>query len=183
MPGADPVLAAEEAKPRPAMKRYRTISWSVLLIALVCTLSCTQALWDRTDPKERVWIPSSRVSEEKMKEQGVEYTRVKTENYDGYLVERSSYQKLLDHGLLTKDEPREYPRYSVDDLRQDAGIVVWGSAQLGLLLAPIVGEVVGGGWSYGYREAWDQNYREVWDRNYMEAWHSVVLDLLPYPGE
>lgn len=96
--------------------RGRTIALMVFGSVFIPLVSggclCTQALWDRVNPNERVWMSSSRITEEELKQKGLEYEKYQftrgqpsQRGIDGYLVEKSDLQKCGDYVLLVAATP------------------------------------------------------------------------------
>lgn len=80
--------------------------WGVaLLLALACSSCCTQTLWDRIDPNERVWIPDTDITEAELIQKGVEYKKYGGDFPHGYLVKKSSMQKFSEYTILTLATP------------------------------------------------------------------------------
>ncbi|MBN1509375.1 MAG: hypothetical protein JW955_21190 [Sedimentisphaerales bacterium] len=80
------------------------------LLALSCLVSLvsggclTCALWDSIDPDERVWVPSSEVTETELAGKGVEYEK-EGDPVVGYNVEKSDLRKFGDYAALTALTP------------------------------------------------------------------------------
>jgi hypothetical protein len=74
------------------------------LVPLVSGGCLTSALWDSVDPKERVWVPSSEVSEAELARKGLEYEKVGNP-VTGYRVGKSDLQKFGDYAVLTTLTP------------------------------------------------------------------------------
>ena len=82
-----------------------------LLASLVaCTLlaapSCTtRALWENTNPHERIWIDASRTSEADLQRRGVRYEVYESQLGRGYLLDKNGWQKMKDYHLRALGTP------------------------------------------------------------------------------
>jgi hypothetical protein len=76
------------------------------LLAVLLTASCaTQKLFDDANPRERIWISAKDVSEEKLISMGVKYYKYSDEFETGYLVEKSTVQRLRDFVIRATGVP------------------------------------------------------------------------------
>lgn len=65
----------------------------------------TSKLWESNNPNERVWINADKITEDKLKQRGVEYTRYNTKQGSGYLVPKSEWRKIKDFNLCMLGTP------------------------------------------------------------------------------
>lgn len=54
----------------------------------------TQKLWDSNNPNVRAWIDADKITEDELKQRGVRYTVYSSEKLNGYLVEKSEWDKM-----------------------------------------------------------------------------------------
>jgi hypothetical protein len=71
----------------------------------VCQSCATAKLWEDTNPNERIWIDSSKITEEALKKRGVAYQVETTQWGTGYLVEKSAAEKMKDYHLRMLGAP------------------------------------------------------------------------------
>lgn len=79
-----------------------------LLIAgtLFAAPSCTtQALWENTNPNERIWIDANRTSEADLQRRGVRYEVYESQIGRGYLLDKTCWQKMKDYHLRALGTP------------------------------------------------------------------------------
>jgi hypothetical protein len=75
---------------------------AVLLICQSCSTSkkpewlgyTTQKLWDSNNPNARIWIDADKITEEELKQRGVDYTHFSSNKFNGYMVEKSQEEKM-----------------------------------------------------------------------------------------
>ena len=124
---------------------------ALVLISLVSGGCVTGALWERFDPDKRVWISCDQVTEEQLREKGLEYETCRLtreqlkeqgiecheERIEGYLVEKSDLEKLGDWAVLVAATP---VTVVADGVIIGAVVVAWcaGSADLAPLLAGVI---------------------------------------------
>jgi len=73
---------------------------------LLGTQGCaTSSLWKRTNANERIWIDASKTTEEALKERGVEYQVYEGKNVKGYLIKKTSQDKMKDYSLRMLGTP------------------------------------------------------------------------------
>jgi hypothetical protein len=65
----------------------------------------TCRLWEDTNPQEMVWISAAAVTEEQLREKGVEYSEENRREFKGFLVEKSQCDKLKDYHLRLLGTP------------------------------------------------------------------------------
>ena len=78
--------------------RYKT--FVLLLLCAVMTASCTsttKALWRATDPGNKVWVPASKIDEEKLIRKNIKYKKYVKKGPDGdelyYIVKKGWLRK------------------------------------------------------------------------------------------
>lgn len=54
----------------------------------------TQKLWDSNNPNVRAWIDADKITEDELKQRGVKYTAYSSEKMNGYLVEKTEWDKM-----------------------------------------------------------------------------------------
>jgi len=87
------------------MREHVLQTVSVVLAASLCASCCTQALWKKTNPRERVWISSSQVTQAELDRKGVKYERYQGTLGDGYLVEKGAMRTFRDYTFRTFGTP------------------------------------------------------------------------------
>ena len=80
-------------------------SLTLIAVLLICQSCATSKLWDDTNPNERVWIDATKISEEALKQRGVDYQIYAVEQGKGYLVPKSSWGKMKDYQLRMLGTP------------------------------------------------------------------------------
>ncbi len=113
----------------------------LLLVSQACSSSkppewlgyTTQKLWESNNPNVRVWIDADKITEDELKQRGVNYTTYSSEKFNGYLVEKSERDKLKGLYLKMLGTPVT--------LTVDAATIV---AVVGVLVG--VGYVASGAW-------------------------------------
>ena len=74
--------------------------------ALCLLAGCaTQNLWETYNPNDRIWIPSDQITEDELKNRGVEYQKIKTDKNDGYVVGKDTLEKFTDYTYRTLGTP------------------------------------------------------------------------------
>jgi len=68
-------------------------------IAILLQGCITKGLWEETDPRERVFISHTQVTEEQLKAKHIDYIKWKDELGEGYLVKKSQARQLGDIAL------------------------------------------------------------------------------------
>jgi hypothetical protein len=81
--------------------------WTMVLmgVLVICQSCATSKLWDDTNPNERVWIDADKITEEALREKGVEYEVHAAEWGNGYLIEKSGWSKMRDFHLRMLGTP------------------------------------------------------------------------------
>lgn len=59
----------------------------------------TRALWENTNPHERVFVPKGNLSDEELEGRGVAYEPFRMWDEDGYLIAKSDLRKLSDYSI------------------------------------------------------------------------------------
>ena len=78
----------------------------ILLGILVICQSCTTSkLWEDTNPKDRIWIDASKTTEAALQKRGVKYESYALSRGNGYLVAKSSMDKMKDYQLRMLGTP------------------------------------------------------------------------------
>ncbi len=78
----------------------------LLIGALVTCQSCATALlWEKTDPRERIWIGADKTTEEALMRRGVAYEVYVSPRGKGYLIEKSGWRKMSDYQLRMLGTP------------------------------------------------------------------------------
>ena len=54
----------------------------------------TTKLWESNNPNVCVWIDANKTTEEELKQRGVKYTIYSSDKFNGYLVEKSEWDKM-----------------------------------------------------------------------------------------
>jgi len=79
---------------------------ALLLAGLALCQSCaTQSLWRSTDPNERIWVDANKITEESLRQRGVDYSVCVNEWGVGYLIGKSGWQKFGDYHLRILGTP------------------------------------------------------------------------------
>jgi len=80
---------------------------AITAILLACSfVSCsTQALWERTNPGERIWIPAAEITQAQLDQRHVKYEKYDGSFGHGYLVEKSALQKFRDYAFRALGTP------------------------------------------------------------------------------
>ena len=77
-----------------------------LATALCLLAGCaTPKLWETFNPNDRIWIPSDQITEDELKNRGVEYQKIKTDKNDGYVVGKDTLEKFTDYTYRTLGTP------------------------------------------------------------------------------
>jgi hypothetical protein len=78
-------------------RQYMSHLITTLAIFLICSACATKTLWKHTNPEEYVSIRYSEITEEKLKEEKIEY--IKDDTYGVFYVKKSAMLKLKDYTL------------------------------------------------------------------------------------
>ena len=77
-----------------------------LATALCLLAGCaTPKLWETFNPNDRIWIPSDQITEDELKNRGVEYEKIISDKNDGYVVEKDTLEKFTDYTYRTLGTP------------------------------------------------------------------------------
>jgi hypothetical protein len=72
----------------------------ILICFLLCCQACATAhLWESTNPNERIWIDATKTTEADLRKRNVEYEVYQDARGSGYLVKKTSRQKMRDYQL------------------------------------------------------------------------------------
>ncbi len=77
----------------------------VALATSLCASCATTSLWESTNPRERVLIPESQITQAELDRRGVAYESYNGLFGSGYLVEKGRLRKFADYTLLTLGTP------------------------------------------------------------------------------
>jgi len=74
----------------------------ILLICQSCSMAktpewfgyTTTKLWEKNNPNVCVWIDADKTTEDELKRRGVKYTVYSSDKFNGYLVEKSEWDKM-----------------------------------------------------------------------------------------
>ena len=78
----------------------------VLIGLLLGNQGCsTSALWEHTNPDERIWIDANRTSESDLKKRGVDYEVYTGARGNGFLIKKSGWEKMKDYQLRALGTP------------------------------------------------------------------------------
>ena len=84
----------------------KLISKGILFGALILCQSCaTTALWENTDPNQRIWIPADKTSEAALQKKGVEHEFHAYKCGQGYTAEKTKWRKIQDINLRVIGTP------------------------------------------------------------------------------
>lgn len=72
-------------------------------ILLLCQACTTAKLWEDTEPQ--VWIDASQITEAELKERGVPYRVYRSSIMNGYLVDKSTREKMKGYHLRMLGTP------------------------------------------------------------------------------
>jgi len=77
------------------------------LATVLCLLAgcASPKLWETFNPNDRIWIPSDQITEDELKNRGVEYQKIKTDKNDGYVVGKDTLEKFTDYTYRTLGTP------------------------------------------------------------------------------
>lgn len=75
---------------------------AIMLLGQGCA---TAALWQSTDPEERMLISAMDISHEELERQGIHYEYVNNELGRGFLVQKSALEKFRDYNLRLLGTP------------------------------------------------------------------------------
>jgi hypothetical protein len=79
---------------------------AILAGLLVMSQGCaTSKLWEDADPNERIWIDGSKTTEAALKQRGVDYQVYNSGATKGYLLKKSSVEKMKDYQLRMLGTP------------------------------------------------------------------------------
>jgi hypothetical protein len=85
--------------------RTSAVLTTLSLVLFLCQSCTTNKLWEDTNPDTRLWIDADKITEAELQKRGVDYTVHNTSQGDGYLVEKSSRQKMKDFHLRMLGTP------------------------------------------------------------------------------
>ena len=70
---------------------------AILCASLILSSSCaTRRLWDETNPRERIWVSASEITEQQLIDRKIPYYKSKDELGSGYLIPKSKARQLGD---------------------------------------------------------------------------------------
>ena len=77
-------------------------SWQGSIVFFVCmslllSACATQTLWENTNPRERVWVSASEVTEPLLIEQHIPYHKYEGDLGPGFLIPKTKAQRLGDY--------------------------------------------------------------------------------------
>ena len=78
----------------------RLIIWLCCVVILFQEGCATSNLWRNNDPRARLFIDHTQITEAQLQAKHVAYERIQTHIWDGYLVQKSQGQKLGDIAIL-----------------------------------------------------------------------------------
>ena len=78
----------------------RLITWLCCLLVVSQGGCATSNLWRDNDPRARLFIDHTQITEAQLQAKHVAYERIQTHIWDGYLVQKSRKQKLGDIAIL-----------------------------------------------------------------------------------
>ena len=82
------------------------LSKGILFGALILCQSCaTTALWENTDPHQRIWIPADKTSEAVLQKKGVEHEFHAYQWGQGYTAEKTKWRKARDINIRVIGTP------------------------------------------------------------------------------
>ncbi len=76
-----------------------------LSAALVLSGCATTSLWENTNPRERVWVSSSKVTEQMLIEQNIPYNAYQGDLGPGFLIPKTKAQRLGDYTVRALAAP------------------------------------------------------------------------------
>jgi len=84
----------------------KSLSGLILIgVLMVCQSCATSKLWEDTDPDARIWIDANKITEEALQKRGVEYRPFALTQGNGYLVKKTSLDKMKDYQLRMLGTP------------------------------------------------------------------------------
>jgi len=78
---------------------------ALALMSASCSGGATGTLWENTDPTERIYIPSTEITQAELERRGVKYETYHGTLLDGYFVEKSKLQKFRDYAFRALGTP------------------------------------------------------------------------------
>ena len=88
------------------LKKAKQLLAVLLGMSMLFNSSCaTQALWDETNPRERVWVSSSEVTEQRLIDKGIPYYRSDDQLGPGYLIPKTTVRQLGDYTIRVLATP------------------------------------------------------------------------------